>query len=73
MIKIKLIYVGKIKENLSVKFANKGGSIVEKNITAIDNSLECLIPVKVPNVDFDKEVEVKKSLFEVIDSMEGDS
>ena len=46
--------VGKIKENLSVKFANKGGSIVEKNITAIDNSLECLIPVKIPNVDFDK-------------------
>ena len=65
--------VGKIKENLSVKFANKGGSIVEKNITAIDNSLECLIPVKIPNVDFDKAVEVKKSLFEVIDSMEGDS
>ena len=65
--------VNKIKENLSVKFANKGGSVIENNIKAIDNSLECLIPVKVPNVDFDKEIEVKKSLFEVIDSMEGDS
>ena len=65
--------VNKIKENLSVKFANKGGSLVEKNITAIDNSLECLVPVKVPNVDFVKEFDSKKSLFEVIDSMEGDS
>ena len=65
--------VNKIKENLSVKFANKGGSIVENNIKAIDSSLECLIPVKVPNVDFDKEIEVKKSIFEIIDSMEGDT
>ena len=65
--------VSKIKENLSVKFANKGGGLVEKNITAIDNSLECLISVKVPNVDFDKDIETKKSLFEVIDSMDGDS
>ena len=65
--------VNKIKENLSVKFANKGGSIIENNIKAIDSSLECLIPVKVPNVDFDKEIDVKKSMFEIIDSMEGDT
>ncbi len=65
--------VQKIKENLSVKFANKGGNLVEKNIQAIDASLESLIPVKVPFVDFDSDIEKKKSLFEVIDSMEGDS
>ncbi len=65
--------IQKIKENLAVKFANKGGGIVEKNIQAIDSSLECLIPVKVPYVDFDEEVVGKRSLFEVIDSMEGDS
>ena len=65
--------VDKIKENLTAKFANKGGGIVEKNIKAIDSSLECLVPVKVPNVDFDREITAKKSLFEVIDSMEGDS
>ena len=65
--------VGKIKENLSTKFGNKGGNIVEKNIKAIDSSLECLIPVKVPYVDFDNEVSPKKSIFEIIDSMEGDS
>ena len=65
--------VGKIKENLETKFGNKGGNIVEKNIKAIDSSLECLIPVKVPYVDFDNEITPKKSLFEVIDSMEGDT
>lgn len=65
--------VEKIKENLAVKFQNKGGNIASKNIKAIDSSLECLIPVKVPYVDFDKEITGKKSLFEVIDSMEGDS
>ena len=65
--------VGKIKENLTTKFANKGGNLVEKNVKAIDASLECLAPVKVPFVDFDNEVQAKRSLFEVIDSMEGDS
>lgn len=65
--------VEKIKENLAVKFANKGGNIVEKNVKAIDNSLECLVPVKVPYVDFDKEITGRKSFFEIIDAMEGDS
>ena len=65
--------VTKIKENLTAKFGNKGGNLVEKNTKAIDASLECLIPVKVPYVDFDNEITPKKSLFEVIDSMEGDS
>ena len=63
----------KIKENLSTKFANKGGNLVEKNIQAIDSSLECLIPVKVPSVHYEDEISSKKTLFEVIDSMEGDS
>ena len=40
--------VGKIKENLNTKFANKGGDVIKKNITAIDNALEGLTPVKVP-------------------------
>lgn len=65
--------IEKIKENLAVKFANKGGNLVEKNVKAIDESLECLVPVKVPYVDYDKEITGRKSFFEVIDSMEGDS
>lgn len=65
--------VSKIKENLAVKFANKGGDLIEKNIVAIDNSLECLVPVKIPYVDFIDEINNKKSFFEVIDSLEGDT
>ena len=65
--------IDKIKESVSVKFANKGGNLVEKNIKAIDASMDCLVPVKIPNVDFDKEIAPKRSLFEVIDAMDGDS
>ena len=65
--------ITKIKENVEKKFKNKSGNIVEKNTKAIDESLECLIPVKVPYVDYDEEITKKKSLVEIINSMEGDS
>ncbi len=65
--------IGKIKENLAVKFANKGGDLITKNVKAIEGSLENLIPVKVPNVDYEEEYNSKRSLFGVIDSLEGDS
>ena len=58
--------VSKIKENLAVKFANKGGDLIEKNIVAIDNSLECLVPVKVPYVDFIDEINNKKSFLKLL-------
>lgn len=63
----------KIKENLAIKFSNKGGDLVNKNIKAIEGSLESLIPVKVPYVDYKEEINSKRSMFEIIDSMEGDS
>ena len=65
--------VEKIKESVNTKFANKGGNLVEKNIKSIDSALDSLIQVKIPYVDFDEEIVRKKSLFEVIDSMDGDS
>ncbi len=65
--------VDKIKENLNTKFANKGGDVIEKNIKAIDGALDGLTQIKIPHVDFDKEFESKKSMFEVIDTMDGDS
>ncbi len=65
--------VGKIKENLAVKFQNKGGDLVNKNIKAIDASLQSLVPVKIPTVDYIEQFTKKKNFFEVIDSMEGDS
>ena len=64
--------VGKIKENLAVKFQNKGGDLVNKNIKAIDDCLKALIPVKIPNVDYIEQFSKKKTFFEVIDSLEGD-
>ena len=63
----------KIKENLAIKFSNKGGDLVNKNIKAIEGSLESLIPVKIPYVDYKEEQNTKRSLFEIIDAMEGDS
>ena len=65
--------IEKIKENLNTKFANKGGNVAEKNIKAIDNAVEKLVSVKIPYVDYDKEIEPKKSMFEIIDNMDGDS
>lgn len=65
--------VGKIKENLAVKFQNKGGDLVNKNIKAIDDCLKSLVPVKIPNVDYIEQFSKKKTFFEVIDSLEGDN
>lgn len=65
--------IEKIKENLNVKFGNKGGNIVEKNIKAIDMAIDGLSAVKIPYVDFDFTVMPKKSFFELVDCMEGDS
>lgn len=65
--------IGKIKENLAVKFANKGGDLVTKNIKAIEASLDGLVPVKVPYVDYVESFDKQKNFFETIDSMEGDS
>ncbi len=65
--------VSKIKENLTNKFASKEESIIEKNIKAIDSCIDCLQIVKLPYVDFDEEFGAKKSIYQIIDSMEGDS
>ncbi len=65
--------VSKIKENLNSKFANKGGDIVAKNTSAIDDCLNSLRLVKLPYVDFDEELGSKKSIYKTIDVMEGDS
>jgi len=64
--------ISKVKENLAVKFANKGGDLVTKNIKAIEDSLESLVPVKIPNVEYKEAKGTEQSIFEIIDSMEGD-
>ena len=62
-----------IKKNIEKRFSNKGGDIVSKNIKAINNSINSVIQVKIPDVDFDDEIEKKKTTFEIINSMEGDN
>ena len=62
-----------IKENLRVRFKNKGNEIISKNILAVDNSMNSIIKVKIPDVDFDDEIEKKKDSFELINSLEGNS
>ena len=65
--------LGKVKENLAIKFGNKSGDIVSKNIKAIEDSLDSLIPVKIPKANFEEYPTATKGMFEIIDSMEGDS
>ena len=64
--------VDKIKENITNKFANKGGNIADKNIKAIDMALESLKVVKVPNVDFVEDNNSNDSLFDIINNLEGE-
>ena len=65
--------ISKIKENLAIRFGNKGGDLVTKNIEALEASLDSLVPVKLPYVDFVDELMGKRSMFQIIDSMEGDN
>ncbi len=65
--------VQKMKESIAAKFANKSGGVVEKNLKAIDCSINSLIQVKLPVVDYVEEFPKKKNMFEIIGSMEGDT
>ena len=62
-----------IKKNIESRFSNKGGNIVSKNLKAIDDAVDAVVQVKIPDVDFDDELVKKKSTFEIINSMEGDN
>ena len=62
-----------IKKNIKIRFASKGEEVIEKNISAIEKSINSVIQVRIPDVDFDNEIEKKKTTFEIINSMEGDN
>lgn len=64
--------VSEIKNSIKIRFSNKSGNIIEKNIAAIDSSVGSCTKVKIPDVDYDKEIEKKKNMFEIMNSMEGD-
>lgn len=64
--------VKQIKDTIRLRFANKGGDLVRKNLSAIDEAVDALRIMKIPNVDCDFPKEEKKSVFALIDAMEGD-
>lgn len=61
-----------IKNNITQRFSNKGGNLVEKNLNAIEKIVDAVVPVKIPDADFIMEIEGKKTTFDIINSMEGD-
>ena len=65
--------VQKIKESIALKFSNKGGNIVEKNLKAIDECLNSMTLVKLPVVDYVEDLPTKKTMFDIINNMEGDN
>ena len=62
-----------IKENLVQRFKNKSGDLATKNLEALEKGLENFLQVKIPDVDYDKELENKKTDFERMNSMDGNS
>lgn len=62
-----------IKNNIKKRFGNKGNNIVEKNIKALERVIDSVVQIKIPDVDFVKEIEKKKTVFEIINSMEGNN
>ena len=62
-----------IKESISIRFKNKSGNIVEKNIKVIEECINKLEKVKIPDVDYEDEVEKRKTTFEIINSLEGNN
>ena len=56
-----------IKKSLETILTNKGSEVIEKNLTAIDESLENLNKVKI-NTDLDKEeLKISNNIFDIID------
>ena len=63
----------KIKENIKSRFMNKSNNVAEKNINAINDSIDQLVLVPIPDVDYVEEITKKKSVYEILDSREGDN
>ncbi len=66
--------IGKMKEDLEKKFANKGNDIAGKNIEAMEKALEYLKLIDLPQVEQEEnEIETDQNIFGVISSGRGDS
>ena len=60
-----------IKKSLTLKFQNKGGNVLEKNLVAIANVLDRIEKVSIPNEIFLEEEEEKLSMLEMVNALRG--
>ena len=65
--------VKQIKDSITLRFKNKGDDVVTKNIKAVDESINKVEQVKIPDAVYVPEVESKKDMFSVIERMEGNT
>ena len=62
-----------IKENITNRFKTRSGNIDSKNIAAMEEGISKVVKVKIPDVDYDEEIEKKKTPYEIINSLEGNT
>ena len=60
-----------IKKSLTAKFQNKGGNVLEKNLVAIEKTIDRIEKVEIGNTLFDEEKNTNMSMFEMIESRHG--
>lgn len=60
-----------IKDNLVLRFQHKSGDFANKNIRAMEKVMTAYKQIKIPDVDYIKDVEKKKTIFEIMNSMNG--
>lgn len=65
--------ISKIKDSLRVLFTNKGEEVIVKNMNAIDRALETLELVGISDIELKKERTKERTLFEVLESKEGNT
>ena len=62
-----------IKDNIALRFKNKGEEVISCNIKAVDSCLDKVEQVKIPDVDYVPEASKDSDIFEVIERMDGNS
>ncbi len=62
-----------IKDNLRLRFENKSGDLPTKNIKAMEKALVSYRRVKISDVDYVDEIAKKKTTFEIMNEMNGNS
>ena len=65
--------IKQIKESIIVRFKNKGEAVVNNNIKVVDECLDKVEQVKIPDVNYIPEMTNDKDMFSIIERMEGNN